>query len=172
MWRVGGARRAEAKHDADFLVTHPTLCSCARTGEVLKYLVHELEARERLLPQDAGKGGWRMMQVDKTLPPDRCTGRLHQRSGELRPSWKPRKVPHSVCPCCSEPSDEHVGAGGCYEGYSECQHIKDIKAEVTGTCSGFQHWDKLNRCFGVWRSREAERGGDGRACVCAGSTSS
>ena len=103
-----------------------------------------------------------MMQVDKTLPPDRCTGRLHQRAGELRPSWKPRKVPHSVCPCCSEPSDEHVGAGGCYEGYSECQHIKDIKAEVTGTCSGFQHWDKLNRCFGVWRSREAERGGDGR----------
>ena len=43
--RVGGARRRDARHDADFLVTHPTICSCARVGGVLDGLLTEVRGR-------------------------------------------------------------------------------------------------------------------------------
>ena len=125
--RVGGARRrlgGEAGHDCDLLITHPAICSYARIREVLDRLKRTLAARGRLEgSREGGLEGDRFGDGTRGLP----------RAAAL---------------------EEHVGSvlsDNAPEDLARVPVFRQIRDEIAGRGSGWQHWDHLARHFGVFR---------------------
>ena len=125
--RVGGARRrlgGEAGHDCDLLITHPAICSYARIREVLDRLKSTLAARGRL--EGSREGG---------LEGDRFGDGM-------------RGLPRAAA------LEEHVGSvlsDNEPEDLARVPVFRQIRNEIAGRGSGWQHWDHLARHFGVFR---------------------
>jgi len=137
--RVGGARRrlehgTVCGHDADFVVTHPHFCSYSRTADVLRLLVSALRASGLIVsvendgvePED---GGWSMVQTGQTW--DESLNDLDSDLGSARS----KNAPQHLC---------------------ELPHVRMLKRRIASSGSGWQHWDKLDRFFGVWRGTDGK----------------
>ena len=167
----GGARRGRgAGHDADFLITHPDLCSFAATGSILLFLIDELERRRWLHWPERRRDGKAMGDRDflrDDLPREASSAAATLAAAATvavpaatTPGWRMTQShsAHNVVNANSRLGAKNGGSGpggrltrDDIAEYRQCKHISHLIRGIKRTGRGWQHWDRLDRVFGVWR---------------------